>query len=136
MRMKTAVVLSVALTAAGVAGGCATGRGAGTYDELTSAQPAPEHAATVRVENNNWQDVDVYAIRSGQKIRLGMVTSMTSTDFALPASLLTGSPNVQLYIHPIGTNGGYLSQSMLVAAGQTIDLRVENNINLTSYSVW
>lgn len=136
MRMKTAVVLSVAVAATTVVGGCATGRGVAGYDELTSAQPAPENAAVVRVENNNWQDVDVYAIRNNQKVRLGMVTSMTASGFRLPSNLLTGSPNVQLYIHPIGSSGGYLSQAMLVGAGQTIELRVENNINLTSYSVW
>ncbi len=133
--LRQAVVLSVALGAAALAGGCATGRGA-AGDDLMSAQAAPTDGAIVHVENHNWQDVDVFAVREGTRIRLGTVTSMAAGDFRLPESLLVGSPNVQLRIDPIGSNGAYLTQGILVSPGQTVDLRIENNLNLTSYSVY
>lgn len=132
---KNTLAIAVALGSALLAGGCATGRSS-TYDEMTAAQPAPTDAAVVHVANNNWQDIDVFAVRNGMKLRLGMVQSMGATDFRLPASFIEGAPNVQVYIHPIGSNGGYLSQAMLVNVGQRVDLHVENNLNLTSYSVW
>ncbi len=129
------VVLSVALAMAAVAGGCATGRGV-VADGGDFAQAAPARTAIVHVNNQNWQDVDVFAVREGMNVRLGMVTAMGGGDFKLPETFLVGSPNVQLRINPIGSNGGYLTQSILVAPGQTVDLRIENNLNLTSYSVY
>jgi len=130
------VVLSVALAVAAVVGGCATGRNAAGGDGAGFAQAAPANTAIVHVNNHNWQDVDVFAVREGMKMRLGMVTSMSSGDFKLPETFLVGSPNVQLRIDPIGSNNGYLTQSILVSPGQTVDLRIENNLNLTSYSVY
>ena len=134
--VRQVVVLSVALAAAAVAGGCATGRGAASAADQDFAQAAPANTALVHVDNHNWQDVDVFAVRDGMQVRLGMVTSMTSGVFRLPETFLTGSPNVQLRIDPIGSNSGYLTQSILVSPGQTVDLRIENNLNLTSYSVY
>ncbi len=133
---RQAVVLSVTLAAAALAGGCATGRRAVAADDLTSVQAAPANTAVVHVDNHNWQDVDVFAVREGTRIRLGMVTSMAAGDFRLPEAFLVGSPNVQLRIDPIGANSAYLTQSILVTPGQTVDLRIENNLNLTSYSVY
>ena len=134
--VRQAVVLSVALAAAAVAGGCATGRGMTSSADQDFAQAAPANTALVHVDNHNWQDVDVFAVRDGMHVRLGMVTSMTSGVFRLPETFLTGSPNVQLRIDPIGSNSGYLTQSILVSPGQTVDLRIENNLDLTSYSVY
>ncbi len=133
--LRQAVVLSVALGAAALAGGCATGRRV-VADDLSAAQAAPASTAVVHVDNHNWQDVDGFAVREGTRIRLGMVTSMSAGDFRLPEAFLVGSPNVQLRIDPIGSNSGYLTQSILVSPGQTVDLRIENNLNLTSYSVY
>ena len=129
------VVLSVALAVAAVTGACASGRGV-VADGEDFAQAAPARNAIVHVDNHNWQDVDVFAVREGMKIRLGMVTSMAGGDFKLPESFLVGSPNVQLRIDPIGSSMGYMTQTILVAPGQTVDLRIENNLNLTSYSVY
>ncbi len=134
--VRHAVVLTAALAVAALAGGCATGRSAAAADEWASTQAAPENRATVHVDNHNWQDVDVFAVREGMKVRLGMVTSMTSGDFRLPEAFLVGSPNVQLSIDPIGSSSGYMTQSILVSPGQTVELRIENNLNLTSYSVY
>ncbi len=134
--LRQAVMLTAALAVAALAGGCATGRGGVAADDLSSAQAAPSNTAVVHVDNHNWQDVDVFAVREGMKARLGMVTSMSAGDFRLPEAFLIGSPNVQLRIDPIGSNSNYLTQSILVSPGQTVDLRIENNLNLTSYSVY
>ena len=130
------VVLSAALVVVAVAGGCATGRNEVVGDGSAFAQAASANTAIVHVNNHNWQDVDVFAVRDGMKMRLGMVTSMSAGDFKLPETFLVGSPNVQLRIDPIGSNSGYLTQSILVSPGQTVDLRIENDLNLTSYSVY
>jgi hypothetical protein len=129
------VVLSVTLAIAAVAGGCATGRGV-AGDDGEFVQAAPARTAIVHVNNHNWQDVDVFAVRDGMKVRLGMVTSMGGGDFKLPEAFLVGSPNVQLRIDPIGSSNGYMTQAILVSPGQVVDLRIENNLNLTSYSVY
>ena len=134
--LRRPVVLSVVLAVAAVAGGCATGRGVAEGDEQMFAQSAPASTAMVHVDNHNWQDVDVFAVREGMKVRLGMVTSMTGGDFKLPETFLVGSPNVQLRIDPIGSSSGFMTQSILVSPGQTVNLRIENNLNLTSYSVY
>jgi hypothetical protein len=130
-----ALVAAFALATAALVGGCATGRAMAGQEDLTAAQAAPPGAVIVHVADDNWQDVDVFAIRNGQRVRLGLVTSQSASDFRLPAYFLVGAPTVQLFIHPIGSSGGYTSESLLISVGQTVDMHVENNLNLTSYSV-
>jgi hypothetical protein len=132
---KRGILWTAALYAAIGLAGCASGRSLETKG-VEDAQPAPSGDASVMVHNNNWADVDVYAVRDGTRTRLGSVTTAGSARFALPGALLAGASRFQLLVDPIGSRVGYVTQPLLVGPGQRIDLNVENNLNLTSYSIF
>jgi len=97
--------------------------------------PAAERQAVVEVENYNWSDVVIYAVRNGTRIRLGMVRSMGRERFVLPSAVVTASSNVQLVADPIG-GSPYVFPPVIVEGGNRVELRLENNLNLSSIAVW
>lgn len=92
--------------------------------------------ASVQVANNGWSDVDVFLMRGSARVRLGMVTSMSSQRFTVPPSFLHGSQDLRLRAHPIGGFKDYETQALLVSPGQQIALTLQNNLNLSSYSIY
>lgn len=123
------------LAATLAAGGCApmfNNSGA----EAMRAPAAANGEVLVRVRNHNWADMTVYVVRNGTRARLGTVTSMTESVFPVPRGFGMAHADVQLLADPIGSNHGYRTDLILVSPGQTIDLTLENNINLSNYAVW
>jgi hypothetical protein len=70
------------------------------------------------VQNQNYADVDVYAISSGLATRVGTVTGNTSSRFALRSSLI--STDFRIVATPIGGNGRASSGPLQVNGGQTV----------------
>jgi hypothetical protein len=101
---------------------------------VEDGMPAP--VTLIEVQNNNWADIVVYAVRNGMRTRLGMVTSMTRERFALPASVFASTGDVQLLADPIGGGRPYLFPPVTVQQGQRVELRLENHLPLSSLSVW
>jgi len=97
--------------------------------ETEHSEPAP---LTVHVENHNWLDMHVYASRSGGPLRsLGMVTSMSSGTFRLPADLAMAGTDLRMVVDPIGGSGIYVSQPLLVNPGGEILVTVQNTLELS-----
>ncbi len=108
-----------------------------TASEETSETPAavPERT-TVRVVNDNWHDMTVYAFRSGYRRRLGTVTSFTNRVFALPQTFLIPSDELRLIADPIGRRGVYVSEPLLVNPGDVVEWRLLNNIRLSNIFIY
>lgn len=66
--------------------------------------------AVVTVENQNWSDMVVYVTQGGMRMRLGMVTSMRSATFRLPAMFLGHSGDIRLVADPIGSSEYFVSE--------------------------
>jgi hypothetical protein len=116
------------LAGATLAGGCAS-----TAGDPGNGPDLPK--SVVVVENNKWEDVNVFAVREGRKARLGMVTSMTSREFTLPSWVLVGAGDVQLLIDPIGSSATHLTAPITLVGGERVDLRVENMMALSAFMV-
>lgn len=117
--------------------GCAVGGHGNGPDPLAMQEAAvpADGAALLHVDNRNWQDIEVYAVNHGARMRVGIVSSMTAGDFKL--STISAAGGYQLLVVPVGDSRGYfVTNSIPLAAGQTLDLRVENNLNLTTYSIY
>ena len=77
-----------------------------TAPEARSETPATASPrTTVRVVNNNWHDITVYASRAGYRHRLGKVTSFTSRVFTLPPRFLVWSGELRLIADPFAPVG-------------------------------
>ena len=130
------MVVVLAVVAAAWVGGCATGKTAVPAGEEQDALAAPAPPAIVHVSNQNWQDIDLFVVRPGAKLRLGVVTSMGTMDFRLPSAIMSGVPSLQLIVSPIGGGRDYITPEISLGRGQTLDLEIENNLRMTSYAIW
>ena len=111
-----------------------------------AAQTAPEERSetpatvsqrtTVRVINDNWNDITVYAFRAGYRRLLGTVTSFTSRVFTLPPTFLIPSDELRLIADPIGRRGAFVSEPLLVNAGDVVEWRLRNNIRLSNIFIY
>jgi hypothetical protein len=91
--------------------------------------------AEIIVQNSNWLDMNVYAVRGGSRMRLGTVTSMGRERFRLPRYMVEGIGGLQLVADPIGSRDVYSSQPIMISPGQRIEWKLENNLALSSFAV-
>lgn len=128
MTRKSAAGMLVLLVTSGMGAGCApAARSANAADG--------DERVTVRVENHNWADVNVFAIRGGMRVRLGTVTTASTERFRLPSSFTMASNDLVLVADPIGSRFSYTSPPIMVMPGEQILWRVENNMNHSSLRV-
>lgn len=98
--------------------------GAGCAPRAAPERIPPATAATLRVDNQAFLDVNVYVLRSGQRTRLGMVTALTTRTFVLPRTLVGTATTVQFLAAFIGSNRAPVSEEVVVWEGDEIELRV------------
>lgn len=79
--------------------------------------------ATVRIENNKFQDLVVYVITSGgMKQRIGMANGNTTTVLKIPDYVLVGSGELRFSLRPIGGGREETSDRIWVAGGDEVVL--------------
>ncbi len=111
-------------------GGCAS---------LTSGkdEPAPATSANgvaVVVENDNWQDANIFAVGAGPRVRLGTVSSMDTERFTVPPGAMRPG-SVQLRAELIGSNAARTTDEILVHPGDAVYWTLQNYLPLSSYAV-
>ncbi len=112
--------------------GCSVLRG-GKHDG--DDLPPPTEDLSLHVTNHNWSEVTIFAVNGSQRLRLGSVVTGAQADLIVPRDLVT-TGEVRLLVHPIAGPRDYYSGPIPVHGGQEIDLRVENSLNQTSWSVY
>ena len=90
---------------------------------------------TIAVQNNNWNTIVVYAISRGLALRLGEVTTGNTVNMRTPRGMDLGASDFRLRIDPVGSRGTYTTPTITLGLGQVVRLRVENQLNQTSFSV-
>src|SRR5256884_8070598 len=78
---------------------------AGACHRPTAAPLNPRAEVAVTVENQNFLDMDVFLIRGGQRVRLGMVPGLSSHILMVRPELIGYGTEVQFELHPIGGRG-------------------------------
>jgi hypothetical protein len=97
---------------------------------------SPERQTTVVVQNNNWLDMVIYVMNGTQRTRLGSVNSMSSARFRVTDALSGGYGQLRLVADPIGSNRAFALPMINVVPGAEVQVRLENNITTSSYSVF
>lgn len=113
MKIKS---LGLAVFLAGVAACSTFSRGSTTTDQ---SQPT-----VVQVDNEGFQDMDVYAVRSGQRVRLGLAPGSSKTNFTIPSTLVNGLTSLRFIADPIGGRRASVSQEITVAPGDTVVMTI------------
>ena len=122
-------LLAAALVAVASAGACAPMAQARGPNGIGQEQTA------LIVENNNWQDMALYLLRAGTKVRVGTVPSFSKVSIPLSGALI-GAGEIQLLADPIGSSRRFVTEPIAVQPGQQVRFRLENNLAVSSYSVW
>lgn len=108
---------------------------------LPASANASGHERTVgppialTVQNDNFYDVHVYAMRDGVYESMGMVLSFTTARFEIPERFTTAGADFRLLADPIGGSGVYVSDPILIAPGQGLKLTVQNALDLSTVIV-
>jgi hypothetical protein len=78
----------------------------------------------VQVDNMGFQDMDVYAVNAGQRMRLGLAPGSSKTNLTIPASLVNGLTSLRFVADPIGGRRASVSQEITVAPGDTVVMQI------------
>jgi hypothetical protein len=95
--------------------------GACSHPNELAGELAPANTVDLHVKNENFLDMDVFAVMDGQATRLGTVTGNGSRNFVVDATL--GVRDFRIVATPIGGTGR-ATGSIAAAAGQTIDFTI------------
>jgi hypothetical protein len=110
MRLVPAVALALALAPA--------------CSRRPAAPLNPQAEIAVAVENQNFLDMDVFIIRSGQRIRIGQVPGLSSRILMVRPDLVGLGAEVRFEIHPIGGRMNPISETITVRPGDVIHLTI------------
>ena len=113
--MRVHAVRGVLLALALLSAGC--GRA------FKSGPREPDPRTTLRVQNQNFLDMNVYVLRGGQRIRLGTVPGLSTEVFTIPAYIVRSSP-LQFEAHPIGGLANPRSETISVQPGEEIQITI------------
>ena len=78
--------------------------------------------AVLEVDNRGFLDMDIFAARSAQRVRLGTAKGTGKTYFNIPSFLVSGVTSLRFIADPIGGNRASVSQEITVAPGDTVVL--------------
>jgi hypothetical protein len=87
----------------------------------------------VHVTNHNFDAVTVRALTGGQDIRLGTVETDRESDFVVPPTL--NRTDLRLAVVTIGSDEQYVTQPLSVTLGSTVDLDVNQSLDLSNVTV-
>jgi hypothetical protein len=118
-----------------LATGCASGSGS-EWTSNDAPLPAYAQGMTVQVQNHNWSDMVVYAVRYTSRVRLGMVTSMNSRKFKVPNSVAVSTGGLELVAEAIGSQEQFVTGPINVQSGQLVELKLQNQLPISTWSVW
>lgn len=120
----------MALAALALAGACATG-------QKTSSEPTPgavdlnsgtrtSDKTTVVVDNQNLNEMTIYAYQGTQRMRLGRARASATTELRIPSSIVSGVVQMRFYAEPMVTGGqrAYLSEMIPVQPGDQVDFLI------------
>jgi len=100
----------------------------GTACHRPAAAPLnPRAELAVTVDNQNFLDMDVFIIRGGQRLRLGMVPGISSRILMVRPELIGYGTEVQFEVHPIGGRGTPITETISVRPGDVIRLTIPPN---------
>jgi hypothetical protein len=73
----------------------------------------------VQIDNQNYSDMEIYVVRSGQRLLLGQAGGLTKTTLTIRNGV-GGDGRVRLVAEPIGGAGPISTPTLIVPQGQRI----------------
>ena len=135
LNAEQAVELGLAVAVAENVDEMLNGLGLGTFSGTTVDENWL--ATTVRIENRNWQDINIFVVMSGgSRLRLGTVTSNSSARYTLAGRILLSTSYFQVVAELIGSDEGIVTEIIHVTPGLVIEWNIENVLRNSNYFIW
>jgi len=124
-------ICAFALAGLAAAAGCATGQKtvsradtSGVVD-LNGAGRAKDRT-TVVVDNQNLNEMTIYAYQGTQRMRLGRAKATGTTELRIPSSMVSGVVQMRFYAEPMAAGGqrSYISEMIPVQPGDQVDFLI------------
>ena len=96
--------------------------------------PAPSPAVYVSVDNQNWLDVSIYALRGTIRTRIGEVSGNGNAQLKIPAGVIVAG-QVRLMADAIGSSERFVTDMITVDPDQRVQLMVAPAMRMSSYAV-
>jgi hypothetical protein len=130
-RVRTIWALAFGMLALGA---CASGGPKKTPTPTTSTEGAVDlngdgktsDVTTVVVDNQNLNEMTIYAYQGTQRMRLGRAKSQGLTQLKIPPSIVNGVVQIRFLAEPMVTGGqrAYLSEMIPVQPGDQVDFLI------------
>ena len=82
--------------------------------------PAGRGQTNVVIDNENFNDMDIYVIDAGTRVYLGAVTGLSRITLVVPRGASRSQSRVLLLADPIGGLGPITTPDLIVGPGQTV----------------
>jgi hypothetical protein len=90
----------------------------------------------LEVESHHWNDIVIYLMDGNQSQRLGMVAGLSTKNFVFPYRRLTSGGKLRLRAYPVGGQGSFTSEDLLIQPGQWIKWTLESDLSRSSLAVY
>jgi hypothetical protein len=104
-----------------LAGGCASAHQAPPSDAVDLNGQPGQGETTVVVDNQNLNEMTIYAYQGSQRMRLGRARGTAVTKLKIPSSIVSGVVQLRFYAQPTGNQRSYLSEVIPVQPGDQVD---------------
>ncbi len=88
----------------------------------TISRSADQPETTLKVQNDSFSDMTLYAIRGMQTVRLGTANGMKVTILRIPGSLLAGPTSLRFQARPIAGSRQPVTEEITVEAGDEVTM--------------
>jgi len=85
-----------------------------------SGSAVKRHSIPVQIDNQNFSDMDVYLVNSGQRLLIGQAIGLNMTTLFIPASATRADGQVRLLASPLGASSPVATPLLIVPPGQAI----------------
>ena len=99
-------------------------------------QTSPLRDARLQVVNNGWSEMVIYAERSGNRVRLGSVTSLSRAVLDIPRPVVLPGTSLRFVVSPIGSNAIHFTEPVQVSPGELVAFEIHDNLALSNVTVW
>ncbi|NIR47325.1 hypothetical protein GWO43_02470 [candidate division KSB1 bacterium] len=86
------------------------------------AQDESEPKTTIRVDNRNTLDMTIYALRNSHRVRLGIVSSLSTKVLTIPDHLVRGTLSLRFLADPVGSARTPISEQLTVIPGDQVEM--------------
>jgi hypothetical protein len=107
---------------------------AGKHKEST--RPLPTTPTSLRIENQNWLDVNIYVVHDGQRSRIGAATAARTTELMIPPSMLGQLGTIRLVADPVGSSTAITSPTVVVKEGTRLVWTLATDLSRSSLAVY